>query len=131
MNRAPEHLEFDYAPQGKPTLRTELPHTSVRFNVSHSHGVALLAFTVGRQVGVDLELVRKFGGKEIAERFFSPQEVTELSCLPQSLRDEGFFLCWTRKEAYIKARGEGLNIPLKSFHVTRGRSVQPLNTSEL
>ena len=81
-------------------------------------GVALLAFTVGRQVGVDLELVRKFGGQEIAERFFSPQEVMELSCLPQSLRDEGFFLCWTRKEAYVKARGEGLNIPLKSFHVT-------------
>ena len=69
-------------------------------------------------MGVDLELVRKLGGQEIAERFFSPQEVMELSCLPQSLRDEGFFLCWTRKEAYVKARGEGLNIPLKSFHVT-------------
>jgi hypothetical protein len=52
LNRAPEHLEFDYAPQGKPSLRTKLPRTSVRFNVSHSHGVALLAFTVGRQVGV-------------------------------------------------------------------------------
>jgi hypothetical protein len=50
--------------------------------------------------------------------FFPPQEVTELSCLPQSLQDEGFFLCWTRKEAYVKARGEGLNIPLKRFHVT-------------
>ena len=118
VNRAPEHLEFDYAPQGKPTLHTELPHTSVRFNVSHSHGMALLAFTVGRQVGVDLELVRKFGGQEIAARFFSPQEVMELSCLPQWVQDEGFFLCWTRKEAYVKARGEGLNIPLKSFHVT-------------
>ena len=80
--------------------------------------MALLAFTVGRQVGVDLELVRKFGGQEIAARFFSPQEVMELSCLPQWVQDEGFFLCWTRKEAYLKARGEGLNIPLKSFHVT-------------
>jgi uncharacterized protein YbcV (DUF1398 family) len=77
LNRAPEHLEFDHAPQGKPTLHTELPHASVRFNVSHSHGMALLAFTVGRQVGVDLELVRKFGGQEIAERFFSPREVME------------------------------------------------------
>ena len=118
VNSAPERLEFDYASQGKPSLRTELPRTAVRFNVSHSHGMALLAFSVGRQVGVDLELVRKFGGQEIAERFFSPQEVMELSCLPQSLQDEGFFLCWTRKEAYVKARGEGLNIPLKSFHVT-------------
>ncbi len=72
VNRVPERLEFDYAPQGKPSLRAELPETSVRFNVSHSHGMALLAFTVGRRVGVDLELVRKFGGQEIAETLLFP-----------------------------------------------------------
>jgi 4'-phosphopantetheinyl transferase len=119
VNRAAAHLEFDYGAQGKPALRSESSQKSVQFNVSHSHGVALLAFALGRQVGVDVELVRPdFAGEKIAERFFSPQEVTELRSLPPLLQDEGFFLCWTRKEAYIKARGEGLQIPLQSFHVS-------------
>jgi 4'-phosphopantetheinyl transferase len=119
LNRAPAGLDFDYGPQGKPTLRTELPRSSVQFNVSHSHGLALLAFAVGRRLGVDVELVRpNFGGEDLADRYFSPQEIMELQRLPAPLQDEGFFLCWTRKEAYVKARGEGLHIPLKSFHVS-------------
>jgi len=119
MNSAPADLEFDYAPQGKPALRTGLSQRSVQFNVSHSHGVALLAVAVRRQLGVDVELVRpNVAGEEIAERYFSPQEVMELRRLPPSLQDEGFFLCWTRKEAYVKARGEGLHVPLKSFRVS-------------
>ncbi len=115
LNRAPTHLEFDYGPRGKPTLRGE---PSVQFNVSHSHGMALLAFAIGRQLGVDVEQIRPFAGEKIAERYFSPQEVMELRRLPAILHDEGFFLCWTRKEAYIKAGGEGLHVPLKSFHVS-------------
>jgi 4'-phosphopantetheinyl transferase len=119
LNRAAAHLKFDYGAQGKPALRSQSSQKSVQFNVSHSHGMALLAFALGRQVGVDVELVRPdFAGEKIAERFFSPQEVTELRSLPPLLQDEGFFLCWTRKEAYIKARGEGLQIPLQSFHVS-------------
>jgi 4'-phosphopantetheinyl transferase len=118
VNRAPTRLEFNYGPQGKPTLRVELSERSVEFNVSHSHGVALLAFAVGRHLGVDVERVRKLAGEKIAERYFSSQEVMELRRLPAALQDEGFFLCWTRKEAYIKARGEGLHVPLKSFHVS-------------
>jgi 4'-phosphopantetheinyl transferase len=119
VHRPAAHLEFDYGAQGKPALRTESSQESVQFNVSHSHGVALLAFTLGRHLGVDVELVRPdFAGEKIAERFFSPQEVAELRTLPPTLQDEGFFLCWTRKEAYIKARGEGLQIPLQSFHVS-------------
>lgn len=118
VNRAPEDLEFDYGPQGKPTLRAQPSRQSVQFNVSHSHGMALLGFALGRRLGVDVERVRKFTGEKIAERYFSPQEVMELHRLPAALQDEGFFLCWTRKEAYIKARGEGLHVPLKSFHVS-------------
>jgi 4'-phosphopantetheinyl transferase len=119
LHRGAAELEFDYGAQGKPALRTESPQKSVQFNISHSHGVALLAFALGRQVGVDVELVRPdFAGEKIAERFFSPQEVAELRNLPPTLQEEGFFLCWTRKEAYIKARGEGLQIPLQSFHVS-------------
>jgi 4'-phosphopantetheinyl transferase len=119
LNRAPSEIEFDYGAQGKPALRSESSEKPVQFNVSHSHGMALFAFSVGRQVGVDVELVRPdFAGEKIAERFFSAQEVMELRRLPATAQDEGFFLCWTRKEAYIKARGEGLQIPLKSFHVS-------------
>jgi 4'-phosphopantetheinyl transferase len=119
LKRAPSEIEFDYGPQGKPALRSGSHEGQVQFNLSHSHGVALFAFAAGRQVGVDVELVRPdFAGEKIAERFFSSQEVMELRSLPAAVLDEGFFLCWTRKEAYIKARGEGLQIPLKSFHVS-------------
>jgi 4'-phosphopantetheinyl transferase len=119
LDRPPVQFEFDYSPRGKPSLRAGSIGCPVQFNVSHSHGLALLAFSVGRQLGVDVELVRpNFAGDEIAERYFSSQEVMELRALPLPLRDEGFFLCWTRKEAYVKARGEGLHIPLGSFHVS-------------
>jgi 4'-phosphopantetheinyl transferase len=119
LNRGPSEIEFDYGAQGKPALRSGWSQSGVQFNVSHSHGTVLFAFAVARQVGVDVELVRPdFAGEKIAERFFSPQEVRELRSLPAAVQDEGFFLCWTRKEAYIKARGEGLQIPLKSFHVS-------------
>jgi 4'-phosphopantetheinyl transferase len=80
--------------------------------------MALFGFAATRHLGVDVELVRRFAGEKIAERYFSPQEITESCRLPAALQDEGFFLCWTRKEAYIKARGEGLQIPLKCFHVS-------------
>lgn len=128
LNRNPKRIEFGYGPQGKPTLHTEPTEQSIQFNVSHSNGMALLAFTVGRHLGVDVELVRPIAGEEIAEHYFSPQELMELNRLPATLWDEGFFLCWTRKEAYIKATGEGLQVPLKSFHVslTPGRPEQLL-----
>jgi 4'-phosphopantetheinyl transferase len=117
LNRSPAELEFHYHPQGKPFLGRQF-HSPIQFNISHSHGLALLAFTPGPQLGVDVELVRPdFAGDEIAERFFSREEVRELKALPPALRAQGFFRCWTLKEAYVKARGEGLNIPLDSFHV--------------
>jgi 4'-phosphopantetheinyl transferase len=119
LSRSPAEFEFDYSSKGKPFLRTEFGKRSVQFNISHSHGLALLAFVVGRNLGIDVELVRpEVPADEIAKRYFSPQEVTELRALPMSLRAEGFYLCWTRKEAYVKARGEGLHIPLESFHVS-------------
>ena len=119
LSRAPALLEFEYGAQGKPALRAPSPQPSLQFNLSHSHGVALFAFALGRNVGVDVELVRPdFAGEKIAERYFSPQEVAELRSLPPALQHEAFFLCWTRKEAYIKARGQGLQVPLQSFQVS-------------
>ena len=106
---------------GKPGLAAGSGAPELRFNLSHSHGLALFAFTLGREVGVDLELVRTtLRSDSLAERFFSPQEVAALRALPESAQKEAFFHCWTRKEAYIKARGAGLSINLASFSVSLG-----------
>jgi len=79
----------------------------------------LLAFAEGRQVGIDVEKLRRdFATSEIAERFFSIAEREALRALPQDQRHEAFFRCWTRKEAFIKALGEGLSHPLDQFDVS-------------
>ena len=119
LNAAPAGLRFSYTHYGKPFLADEERHDGLRFNVSHSHERALLAFTRGREVGVDIEHIRpEVATEQIAERFFSAGEVAALRSLPADAQPRGFFNCWTRKEAYIKARGEGLSIPLDCFDVS-------------
>jgi 4'-phosphopantetheinyl transferase len=119
LSRAPESLSFCYSSHGKPALVRESGGDAIRFNISHSHGVALYAVTRGREVGIDLELIRSgLEIEEIAERFFSRLEIATLHALPTDIRRCAFFLCWTRKEAYIKARGEGLSLPLDQFDVS-------------
>ncbi len=111
-------LRFSYGAQGKPFLLLE-SQTQINFNVSHSHGRAAFAFSRGRELGVDLEYVKDdFDADLIANRFFSPTEVLSLRTVRADLRNQAFFNCWTRKEAYIKARGEGLSMPLDQFDVT-------------
>jgi 4'-phosphopantetheinyl transferase len=115
----PEKLRFSYNEYGKPDLNQDIDRCGLRFNLSHADGLALFAITQGREIGVDLERIRPdFATSEIAERFFSAQEVEALRALPANLQEEAFFNCWTRKEAYIKARGEGLSIPLDQFEVS-------------
>jgi 4'-phosphopantetheinyl transferase len=119
LNRAPESLAFSYGTHGKPVLDSESDADAIRFNLSHSHGTALYAVTRGREIGVDLEFIRSdLEAEQIAERFFSHSENVTLRALPLRLRKYAFFLCWTRKEAYIKARGEGLSMPLDQFDVS-------------
>ena len=119
LNRAPEGLSFCYGSHGKPALAGESGGDAIRFNVSHSHGVALYAVTRGREVGIDLERIRfDLAVAEIAERFFSRREAAMLRTLPTEAQRQAFFRCWTRKEAYIKARGEGLSLPLDQFDVS-------------
>ena len=104
---------------GKPALALGGRDQDLRFNLSHSQGLALLAFALRREVGVDLEYVRpSLKDDRLAERFFSPREVAALRALPESFRTEAFFHCWTRKEAYIKARAGGLSIGLRSFTIS-------------
>ena len=117
LNRPPQSLDFHYGPKGKPALQD--PSIDLQFNVSHSGGRALIAFASQRAVGVDIERVRpETPVEEIAERFFSVREVEVLFDLPASERRAAFFRCWTRKEAFIKARGDGLSLPLAQFDVT-------------
>jgi 4'-phosphopantetheinyl transferase len=119
LDRAPESLSFSYTAHGKPALASQPRADPIRFNLSHSHGTALYAVTRGREVGVDLEFIRgDLEAEQIAERYFSHREIVTLRALPTSLQKYGFFLCWTRKEAYIKARGEGLSMPLDQFDVS-------------
>jgi 4'-phosphopantetheinyl transferase len=117
-NRRANDLRFDYGAQGKPSLGNHV-NSAVTFNLSHSQGLAVYAFALRRQLGVDVERIRpNIAIEEIAERYFSPNEMSELRAVPPGDRREAFFLCWTRKEAYIKARGEGLRIALDSFDVS-------------
>jgi 4'-phosphopantetheinyl transferase len=119
LGSRPADLKFNYSPFGKPALAHESCVSPILFNVSHSGGLALYAFTCGREVGVDVEQARAdFAGEEIAARFFSAREVESLRAVEHDLRTEAFFNCWTRKEAYIKALGEGLSHPLDSFSVS-------------
>ncbi|HUS12205.1 MAG TPA: 4'-phosphopantetheinyl transferase superfamily protein [Pyrinomonadaceae bacterium] len=111
-------VRFDYTEKGKPSLEG-VQNNLLNFNLAHSHGKALYAFSRGRKLGIDLEFIREdFGGQEIAERFFSQSEIAALGNVPSGLSKQAFFNCWTRKEAYIKARGEGLSMPLDVFDVS-------------
>ncbi|HWG46834.1 MAG TPA: 4'-phosphopantetheinyl transferase superfamily protein [Gemmataceae bacterium] len=119
LQQRPEQVRFAYTIHGKPLLVGEAGAIDLRFNLTHSHGLALLAVTRGREIGVDVERIRdNLEGEKLAERFFSPREVAALRSLPPELRREAFFHCWTRKEAYIKAVGKGLTLPLDQFDVT-------------
>jgi 4'-phosphopantetheinyl transferase len=115
----PGQLRFCYGPHGKPSLAPPLEEEALRFNVSHSQGLALFAVARGRELGVDLEYVRPIAEVEqIVARFFSERESKAFSALPAGRRLEAFFNCWTRKEAYVKARGGGLALSLKQFDVS-------------
>jgi len=119
MGRPAAAVELVYESQGKPRLRSSDSDQPIRFNVSHSQGLALYAFSRSREIGIDVEAIRSdVPCEEVAERFFSSTELAEFRSLPPEHRDEGFFLCWTRKEAYGKALGAGLTIPFDAFDVS-------------
>jgi len=107
LNTGPAGIRFQYGPKGKPGLAEP---ERLRFNVSHSGTLALFAFTLDTEIGVDVEEIRPMPDMEqIAANFFSAQEAGEMMALPAERREPVFFQCWTRKEAYLKALGEGLS----------------------
>ena len=112
----PTTLKFQYTHYGKPTL-TE--HPQLHFNVSNAGSYALFGFVLNREIGIDIDLIKSnFDVTDLAVHFFSSQENRHLRSLPESQRRNAFFSCWTRKEAYIKARGDGLSLPLSQFDVS-------------
>jgi 4'-phosphopantetheinyl transferase len=119
LKTEPRRLRFRYGPKGKPELVGGTSRRALRFNVSHSHDLALYAITHGREIGVDVERIRPdVAGEKIAERFFCPQEAAALRQLPDGVRQTAFYTCWTRKEAYLKAIGEGITLRLDQFEVS-------------
>jgi 4'-phosphopantetheinyl transferase len=131
LQTTPQALSFSYSKHGKPLLdqayeaRTFDDRTfgdgavDLRFNVSHTNGLALLAFVRKREIGVDVEKIGpQPDATKLAERFFSESERRSLESLSGDELNAAFFRCWTRKEAYVKARGEGLSLPLHQFDVS-------------
>lgn|SRR2546423_4482922 len=119
LHTPPECVRFGYNAYGKPELLDEEEGARLRFNLSHAGRVALFAVASEREVGVDVETIRDdFACAEVAARFFSRREVEALAGLPARSFVRAFFNCWTRKEAYVKARGMGLSLPLDCFDVS-------------
>ncbi len=115
----PGQLRFCYGPGGKPALAETHSDSTLRFNLSHSQGLALYAISRVREIGIDLEHIRPIcEAEQIAERFFSDREKAVFRALPSSQKQAAFFNCWTRKEAYLKAIGDGLALPLEQLDVS-------------
>ena len=126
-------IRFRYNREGKPALADAELASGLRFNVAHSQDLALLAFSRERELGVDLERVDAgVASERIPEHFFSPRECAALRALPVEQQPEAFFACWTRKEAYLKAKGKGLAIRLDQFEVSLapGEPAALLRTAE-
>ena len=128
IDTKPERFDYVLGPQGKPALAEPFADHPLRFNISHSGGQAVYAVTSHADVGVDVEQIDPArADAQVANQFFAPEEVASLQTLDAERWVEGFFNCWTRKEAYIKAVGGGLSIPLDAFVV----SLLPSEPTEL
>lgn len=118
---APRDWKFSKNPYGRPVIAGTLveSHAHVRglcFNVSHTRGVIAVAIARDRELGIDIEHTNaRHVSLDVAHHFFSPIEVSELSCVPPDRQQDRFFEYWTLKESYIKARGMGLSLPLDHF----------------
>lgn len=114
LGASPGELAFTHSPQGKPLL----PGGEWHFNVSHSHGLAVIALTRVGEVGIDVERLRRQPTHlDLAARYFTPAEAAALRRLPREASEEAFFHVWTRKEAFLKAVGLGLSHGLERFEV--------------
>lgn len=115
LDRAPADVQFTYSPYGKP----ELPGQALRFNVAHSDDLAVIGLTREDRLGVDVERIRALRDVDgLARTVFSRRELDVFHALPGASKSRAFFNAWTRKEAFVKAVGDGLSHPLDDFDVT-------------
>lgn len=115
LDRAPRMVRFIYGRRGKPAV----PDSPLRFNLSHAGDLLLLGLAWGREIGVDVERIRPMPEMHtVARSHFSALEQAVFFGLPPSRQPYAFYTCWTRKEAYIKATGDGFKLPLKDFDVS-------------
>jgi len=121
LGESPSALQFVRGEHGKPRLAAQAAQAGLAFNLSHSGPWALLGWCWHADIGVDIEVWRTMSDEAaLVRRFFSQAENARYAALPDEQRQQGFFDCWARKEAYIKAVGRGLALPLDSFDVTFG-----------
>jgi 4'-phosphopantetheinyl transferase len=119
LDTVPSSIEFTYGPYGKPALAPPFDRSGWRFNLAHSEDLALIALCRNGEVGIDVEAIRTLQDEaQLVASCFSPREQAEYHSLGPSDRREGFFRCWTGKEAFIKGLGKGLSQPLDSFDVS-------------
>ena len=129
LGENPQKIHFEYLPNGKPVLSTKPGCDTLRFNLSHSGEMALYAVARGRNIGVDIERIRDdVAIEQIANKFFSHDEISSLGKIPKKKRNEVFFRYWTRKEAFLKATGEGISFPMEQFDVSliSGMGLSPI-----
>jgi 4'-phosphopantetheinyl transferase len=115
---SPGEIKFIYSRTGKPEILESQNFAGVRFNLSHSGSLAMVGVVLGQRIGVDVEEYRTLEFMEIAHRYFSEREYRDLCALAADERARGFFSCWTRKEALLKALGEGIGVLLARISVT-------------
>jgi len=119
LDLEPSQLEFVYGPHGKPALKSGLTNKVLEFNVSHSKDRALYAFNWNRRVGVDIEyLIPMADMDDFAERFFTPHESAWINALSGTQKEDAFFKTWTCKEAFLKANGSGLTVPINQVEIS-------------
>ncbi|MEO6185350.1 MAG: 4'-phosphopantetheinyl transferase superfamily protein [Steroidobacteraceae bacterium] len=119
LHAAAADIEFSHGEHGKPALAGAAAHAHLQFNLSHSGSLGLVGWAWRRAIGVDVEVWRPMSDEAaVVRRFFSPAEIAAYDALKPQQRTRGFFHCWTRKEAYVKAVGRGLGLALASFDVS-------------
>lgn len=127
IDKSPTEWRFSVNAYGRPEIVRTANEPPLRFNLSHTDGLILCAVVLGADIGVDVEdLTRNNATLDIARRYFSPQEIADLNRTEPEERRTRFFTYWTLKEAYIKARGMGLALPLNqfSFHIDHNQTVR-------